>query len=480
MKKRRLAVVCLAVCFLISFMMGSENGLESVEAETIDTSHWLITEDGFHLKENGPGTLEISAYTGKDTIPTIPTKYVERTVSSVEGEISRKEWPITGIGKDVFKGRSDLVGVVIPLGIEYIGNNAFEDCDGLTRMLISDGVESIGNYAFAGCDTLTKVVISKTVKSIGYDAFADCAALTEIQLSEGLETIGEFAFNGCGQLTNIIIPKSVTSIGGGAFANCNSLTSITIPEKVAYIGKNPFSAGDIGKSHLTEVAVDENNPYFSSEDGVLYDKEKTTLIACPAGKTELVIPDGVTRIGSYAFLGSGITNLILPESVTSIEEFVFWTCNITSIEIPASVTNIEEGAIAGKIRTIYGEAGSQAEKYAVEHGITFVAGRMPQEGAKPGESASPSETPTPGGSANPSETQKPAPAPSNDLPGDINQDSEVDLEDAQTALKAALAILQLDGRQKKIADVNQDGKVDLQDARLILQAALHIIELDEL
>ena len=140
---------------------------------------------------------------------------------------------------------------------------------------------------------------------------------------------------------NIIIPEkviyngveySVTSIGGGAFSR-SFLTSITIPNSVTSIGESAF----YGCSSLTSIDVDENNLNYASIDGVLYDKNVTTLIVCPGSKTEVSIPNSVTSIGGYAFsYCSSLTSVTIGNSVTSIGDYAFSYCSsLTSITIQA-------------------------------------------------------------------------------------------------------------------------------------------------
>jgi len=162
-----------------------------------------------------------------------------------------------------------------------------------------------------------------------------------------VSTIDEYAFRGCRGLTSVTIPNTVTSIGYGAFRNCNKLTSVIIPNSVTGIGGYAFD----GCYCLVEINVEGGNTAYSSDNGVLFNKGKETLICYPQGKTETAytIPNSVTSIGSEAFYGcSGLTTVTIPNSVTSIGKEAFYGCSgLTLVDIPNSVTSIGYGAFSG-------------------------------------------------------------------------------------------------------------------------------------
>ena len=234
--------------------------------------------------------------------------------------------------------------ITIDFGVTSIGDYAFNLCTSLTSVTIPNSVTSIGYEAFDCCESLTSITIPNSVTSIGDYAFRGCTSLTSITIPNSVTSIGRSAFDNCTSLTSITIPNSVTSIGGDAFYGCTSLTSVTIGNSVTSIGGNPFS----GCKSLLSIEVSDNNKNYSSFDGILFNKNKSELIAYPAGKTdsEYAIPNSVTSIGSYAFYGcTSLTSVEIPDGVTSIDWHAFSNCtNLTSIIIPNSVTSVGSSA----------------------------------------------------------------------------------------------------------------------------------------
>ena len=142
------------------------------------------------------------------------------------------------------------------------------------------------------------------------------------------------------RVKSAVIAEGVTSIGDSAFCNCTSLTSVTIPNSVTSIGDGAFASC----TSLTGIRVTEGNSHYSSDaSGVLFNKDKTTLVQCPgAFSGSYAIPDSVTSIGKFAFEGcTSLTSVTIPNSVTSIGSDAFQGCtSLTSVTIPDSVTSI--------------------------------------------------------------------------------------------------------------------------------------------
>ena len=295
---------------------------------------------------------------------------------------------VTSIGSCAFYGCASLTSVTIPDSVTSIGGSAFYGCTSLTSVTIPDSVTSIGGSAFYNCKSLTSVTIPGSVTSIGWSAFYGCASLTSVTIPDSVTSIGGSAFYGCTSLTSVTIPDSVTSIGGSAFYNCKSLTSVTIPGSVTSIGWSAFygcasltsvtipdSVTSIGNcafascTSLTGIWVAEGNSHYANDaSGVLFNKDKTTLVQCPGAFAAYTIPNSVTSIGEYAFSHcTSLTSVTIPNSVTSIGEHAFSYCtSLTSVTIPDSVTSIGEYAFydCTSLTDVY-YAGSEAQWKAI-------------------------------------------------------------------------------------------------------------------
>jgi len=338
------------------------NQLTSV---TIPTSVTSIGENAFYVCQNLTSV----------TIPTSVTSIGNNAFHACIGLASitfASGSQLTTIGKEAFVGCISLTSIEIPTNVTSIGNDVFEGCYRLTVITVADGNEyySDDNGVLFNKDkttiikypegkTATSYTIPASVTSIGDDAFEYCSNLTSVTIPTSVTSIGNNAFSGSA-LTSVSIPTNVTGIGDGAFKNCTKLKSLTIPASVTSIGDDAFE----GCSLLGSITVAAENKYYYSEDGVLFNKDKTMLIKYPLGKAAApyTIPASVTTIGKYAFVASKLTSIEIPASVTTIGYSAFSVCTgLTSIEIPASVTSIAEGTFGNcsSLTSITFASGSQ-------------------------------------------------------------------------------------------------------------------------
>ncbi len=259
--------------------------------------------------------------------------------------------------------------------------NALFGLQSLTSVIFPKGIVSIGNNAFMNTG-LTSVSIPATVTSFGAGIFRGCAGLRSVALPEGITNIGSGMFYGCTSLTSVTVPASVIKIGYDAFWGCTGLTAIniaagntfyqseagvlfnadktqlyvypaaktgssyTIPASVTAIDPNAF----MGCLHLTNLIV-AGNATYQTVDGVLFNADKTRLIAYPSGKTgtSYIVPSGVEHIATDAFRGcTKLTSVQFPLSLTDIGDGAFYECTgLGSVSFPIFVENIGNYAFWG-------------------------------------------------------------------------------------------------------------------------------------
>ena len=304
------------------------------------------------------------AFEGCISLKSIEISDNNKNYSSVDGVLFNKDKSVLVIYP---AGKTDSV-YSIPNSVTSIGNSAFSECTNLSNVTIPDSVISIGDFAFSNSTSLRSVTIPDSVTIIGVSAFYDCKNLINVTLPNSITSIDYSVFSDCTSITNITIPDSVTSIGDSAFEGCTSLTSITIPNSVTSIGNDAFyscyftfgSFVNNSKCQYNrgETIVDTDSDGFCIKDNVLVKMRPNYAI------DEVSIPNGVIKIGDYAFeYCTSLTNITIPDSVTSIGDYAFEFCaSLTSVTIGNSVTDIGYAAFSGcdNLKNIYYK-GSQEE-----------------------------------------------------------------------------------------------------------------------
>lgn len=252
--------------------------------------------------------------------------------------------------------------------IRKVGDVFFSGMTSLSEFYLGDNVEefsvpSMGiKYTVSENNTHYKAIDGNLYSKDGKALYSVAGkGLTEFKVPEGVETIYEKAFSSCDFLTKIIIPSSVKNIENQAFDGCRRLIEVYDLSGSSVIHEYLRNCGGVGSYYPISIANDIKTPSrLTKEDGFIvfssyYDGN--VLVGYVGDETSITIPDGIARIGKYAFEHcSYLVNVVIPNSVTSIEEFAFYNCsNLTSVAMGNSVTSIGEGAFRGcsKLTSVY-------------------------------------------------------------------------------------------------------------------------------
>lgn len=269
---------------------------------------------------------------------------------SSNGNMSTSNIETVTIGSEVevlpngFVIGSKITEVTIPNSVTSIVGSAFYNCSGLASLTIGNSVTSIGNYSFYGCNNLISVIIPNSVTSIAPCAFSHCSKLKNVTLPNSLSSISYLTFENCIGLTNIVIPDSVTYIGSGAFKNCSNLRTVVVSNSVDTIENGAFYGCDaLNKVIIFDLAIWSRIKFWSYTSNPLYYSHHLYLNEKEI--KHLVIPDGVTNIGDYAFInGTSFIDLTLPSTLESIGNNSFESCKrLTDITLGASINSIGSG-----------------------------------------------------------------------------------------------------------------------------------------
>lgn len=332
-----------------------------------ENARWKITQDG-ELVIFGEGEME--NYSGFSKTPWYQYRkyitkiivedgitYIGKYAFSYMDKVKTVELPdsLKEIGQDAFHYSDEIESIEFGKNLTDINGHAFNGCDKLTSITIPDNVEFIGAWAFANCNRLETVILGNNLKEIEDYTFLDCKKLKNVIWGNNISKIGFHAFDNCDSLNSICIPDSVKELGSGVFSSCNELYEIDLGNGVETLAYGVFrnckklNNVKIGSSlrkfefdafenctELKAFEVDSNNSYFmNDENGVLYNKDKTTLLIYPAGNDleTYTVPDGVTKIDRYSFeYATNLTKIILPTSLSNIGSSAFNGCsNLSSV-----------------------------------------------------------------------------------------------------------------------------------------------------
>ena len=230
---------------------------------------------------------------------------------------------------------------IIGDSVKSIASSAFQNqsADSLASVILPDGLLSIGTWAFGYVEHLDTITLPRTLQSIDADAFYG-SGLRGITIPATVTTMGGQCFQNCSKLTSVTFEEGVTSIGTSAFANCTALAEITIPASMLTISSGAFQ----GCTNLTKVTV-----LSATWVGENKSSSSTTKQALGSYVRELVLGDGITTLGKYAFASlDSLRTVTLSGTLTVIGESAFTNCkSLRSLTLPSSVTTIDNYAFSG-------------------------------------------------------------------------------------------------------------------------------------
>lgn len=255
-----------------------------------------------------------------------------------------------------FYKKTNITKVVIKKGITELGYCAFSGCTELKEVVLPNGMKVIGSSAFQGCSKLSVINLPDSITDLESTCFSGCKDLTVSKLPSNLETMG-WRFLAGTQTTSITVPGTVKEIEYHVFGD-SDISEVILEEGIEKLGQEAFNGAKITKLHLPasltslrsdslecttlqEITIDADNPKYSAKDGVVYNKNKSTLVAFPATRTgSFKVPKGVTEIGADAFIYTHLDSVTLPDSVTKIGAAAFRCSSIKTVNIPKNVYEI--------------------------------------------------------------------------------------------------------------------------------------------
>ena len=238
-----------------------------------------------------------------------------------------------------------LTELVIPSGVTRIGTAAFCKLSSLSRLEIPSSLISIGDAAFLGCSGFDRLDIPDLESFIKIDfqgnesnpmiharqVYLDGIEMShELVIPETATTISEGAFNGCQYITSVSIPPSVKTIGANAFLNCDSLKRVYIQ--------------DIASWCKIVFANSGANPISNTIPKAWWDFQKVDVYVNGSSVTHLVIPEGVTHVGNYAFVGAPFDHVSFPNTVGSIGDAAFYHSRLEEVILPESIESLGTSA----------------------------------------------------------------------------------------------------------------------------------------
>ena len=281
---------------------------------------------------------------------------------------------------------------VVPDSVGCIESYAFYNCTNLTNIHISENVNEIEGFAFENCKSLQKFVLTDNVYTIGYyggwyeeSMFKGCENLKEIEVGSGNDNyssvdgvlydkeVEKLIYCPAKKSGEYIVPKSIKSVTDYAFEDCNSLESIVLPESMPKFSLYGLECCPSLKS----IKVTGNNAYYSAEDGVLFNKDKTEIYVFPCNKEgNYTIPNSVTEISSNQFSQcTGLTGITIPNTVTEIGYSAF-NGNLKSIKVSEGNKYFcsYDGVLFNKDKTEILFCVGNKKEFVIPNGVKSISG----------------------------------------------------------------------------------------------------------
>lgn len=380
-KTKKFAAILLSALILSSSFSALPVSAATVGNDTTVVSvNSTLTSGNYQYKVLDDNTICISRYIGDETNATIPAKINGLTVTT----IGKNAFAQTGLGclnipasitdikPNAFKFSGFNKIEVDKNNLNYTSINgvlfskdktvllAYPKENSATSYIIPDGVKIIESTAFMGTSNLNSIVIPNGVTTIKENAFYLCSNLKNVSIPTSVKSIGEYAFDfsACTKENygyyigncliganneingNFTIKDGTRLVADSALREIDNLGNISIPASVEIIGDCAFL--NFSSESLKNITVANENKYFSSENGVLFNKNKTELLCYPCGKNETtyMVPNTVTKLAKVSFSGCKLNKLNLPNNLKYIDESAFTETSLKTLSIPESVEYI--------------------------------------------------------------------------------------------------------------------------------------------
>lgn len=336
-KKYCISTVTTIVLFLLLIF----TGLFPVKIGKCGKNAWFSYNIYNTATIYGSGKIALYNFDGHHSVQGADGKYIDAKTNLVPEKLKKViiGKGINELDTEAFAHYKNLETVKFSNTVSSIGSDAFAYCENLKEINLTDNINFIGESAFMKCTSLKEIVIPNNVTQIKFSTFSSCEQLSEVTLNKNITDIDWAAFANCKNLKRIEFPNNLKVIGREAFQNCTALEEITIPENVTKIDDYAF----YGCKNLKKINVSENNPNYTSVDGVLYNKEKDILICYPAGKDDAIytVSNTVKEIDTLAFANCINLKTLNIEAKTLFRHSIYCCDSIEIINLTDKVEKID-------------------------------------------------------------------------------------------------------------------------------------------